>query len=535
MTRTPDAGLRLTIPQVLDDAVARFGPREALVDDDRRWTFAELGEDVARAARALVGSGVEVGDRVAVWAPNVAEWVIAALATYTAGGVLVPLNTRFKGPEAEYVLQTSGARMLLTVDGFLGNDYVGMLRSGAAIAGLEEVVLLRGDREATTPWSAFLERAASVEPAEVASRRDAVSPRDVSDLIFTSGTTGAPKGAMLEHGPSIWAYRTWNGVIGLREQDRYLILNPFFHTFGLKAGILACILSGATIVPHTVFEVPVVLRRVEEERISMLPGPPTVFQTMLDHPDLHRFDVSSLRLTVTGAATVPVEMVRRMRSELPFETIITGYGLTETIGITSCCRPDDDAVTVATTAGRPIPGVEVAIVDDSGRRLGVEEPGEVLTRGPNMMRGYFENPEATAEALDGDGWLHTGDIGVVDEMGNVRITDRKKDMFIVGGFNAYPAEIENVLVRHPAVGQCAVIGVPDERLGEVGMAFVIPRGDADVDVVELEEWCRTQLANFKVPRRIVVVDAFPLNATGKVLKYELRAAAGRLDEDKEPA
>ena len=517
-----------TIPSALAEAVERFGANEALVDGDTRLTYQELRAAAEDVARALVGSGIEPGDRVAVWAPNIGEWVTAALGAYRAGAVIVPLNTRFKGPEASYVMRTSRARLLLTVGEFLGTDYVGLLGDAEPVPSLEEVVVMRGVRADTTPWSAFLERGRAVDPSVVADREAAIKPEDVSDIIFTSGTTGAPKGAMLQHGASVWAYRTWTDVVQLVETDRYLVLNPFFHTFGLKAGILACVVTGAAIIPHAVFDVPAVMRRVVEERVSMLPGPPTVYQTMLDHPDLASFDMSSLRLAVTGAATVPVEMVRRMRSDMAFETIITGYGLTETVGITSCCRPDDDPETIATTAGRPIPGVEVIIVDDDGRRLGPEEPGEVLTRGPNMMQGYFENPEATAAALDSDGWLHTGDIGVLDEAGNVRITDRKKDMFIVGGFNAYPAEIENVIVCHPYVGQAAVVGAPDHRMGEVGVAFVVPRAGAVIDPDELIEWCRTQMANFKVPRHVEVVETFPLNATGKVLKYELRDRAAAL-------
>jgi acyl-CoA synthetase (AMP-forming)/AMP-acid ligase II len=300
-------------------------------------------------------------------------------------------------------------------------------------------------------------------------------------------------------------------------------MNPFFHTFGLKAGILACVITGATIVPHAVFDVSTVLERIAAEQISMFPGPPSVYQSMLDHPERDRFDLSTLRLAITGAATVPVEMVRRMRTELPFETILTGYGLTETVGIVTTCRPDDDADTIATTAGRPMPGIEVRIVDADGATLGTDDPGEVLVRGPNLLAEYFEDPVATAEAIDGDGWFRTGDIGVVDARGNLRITDRAKDMYIVGGFNAYPAEIENVIAGHPGVSQVAVVGIPDERLGEVGMAFVIARPGVEVDPDEVVAWCREQMANFKVPRRVAIVDELPMNATGKVLKYELRA------------
>jgi acyl-CoA synthetase (AMP-forming)/AMP-acid ligase II len=267
------------------------------------------------------------------------------------------------------------------------------------------------------------------------------------------------------------------------------------------------------------------MQRVTEERITMLPGPPAIYQTILDHPELDRYDLSSLRLAVTGAATVPVEMIRRMRAELTFRTIVTGYGLTEATGIATMCRHDDDPETIANTAGRAIEGIEVLVADDHGDERPRGEPGEVVVRGYNVMRGYFGDPEATAQTIDADGWLHTGDIGTMDERGNLRITDRLKDMFIVGGFNAYPAEIENIVLMHPAVAQVAVVGIEDARMGEVGMAFVVPRQGQTVDPDELVAWCRDHMANYKVPRRIEVVDALPLNASGKVLKFELRARA----------
>jgi acyl-CoA synthetase (AMP-forming)/AMP-acid ligase II len=326
------------------------------------------------------------------------------------------------------------------------------------------------------------------------------------------------------------AYTAWSDVIGLEEGDRYLIVNPFFHAFGLKAGILACLLKGATIIPHPVFDVPSVMQRIGEEKVTMLPGPPAIYQTILDHPDLAAYDLSSLRLAVTGAATVPVEMIRRMREELTFKNIVTGYGLTEATGIATMCRHDDDLDIIATTSGRAIPDVEVRVVDEQGAPVAVGEPGEVVIRGYNVMAGYFGDETATKETIDADGWLHTGDIGVMDEAGNLKITDRTKDMFIVGGFNAYPAEIEQMMMRHPTVGQVAVVGVPDQRMGEVGRAFVVPRAGATVDSDELLAWCREQMANYKVPRAIEVLDALPLNASGKVLKYQLRqggASGGR--------
>jgi HIP---CoA ligase len=512
-----------TIPAVVERAAERFGHLEGLVDGDLRLSFAELAVAVDDAARAFVGAGIEPRDRVAIWAPNMAEWVVAALGAFRAGAVVVTVNTRFKGQEAAHILRTAEARVLLTVTDFLDTDYVALLDEAGRPDALEQVVVLRGPVPVgCVSWADLLARAGEVDPAITAERAAAICPDDVSDVIFTSGTTGAPKGAMLRHGATVRAYDAWASVVGLTEGDRYLIVNPFFHAFGLKAGIVACLVKGATILPHPVFDVPSVMRRVDEERVTMLPGAPAIYQTILDHPDLGDFDLSTLRLAVTGAATVPVEMVRRMRSELTFENIVTGYGLTESTGIATMCRHTDDIETIANTAGRAIPDVEVRVVDEAGAPLPPGEPGEVVIRGYNVMPGYFGDPDATAATIDDDGWLHSGDIGVLDEAGNLKITDRKKDMFIVGGFNAYPAEIENVMMTHPAIGQVAVIGVPDHRMGEVGKAFVVPRAGATVDDADIIDWCRERMANYKVPRSVEVVDALPLNATGKVLKFVLR-------------
>jgi HIP---CoA ligase len=516
----------LTIPGVLAHAASAFATRDALVDERDRLTYSGLAADVEMTARAIVASAVKPGDRVAIWAPNTTEWAIAALAIYSAGAVLVPLNTRFKGAEAAYILERADVRLLFTVTDFLATDYVELLRSASPVASLREIVVLRGTPAPdTVSWSAFLDRADRVIPEELTSVRDAVGPDDLSDVLFTSGTTGRPKGAMLTHGASVRAYTAWSDVVGLREGDRYLVVNPFFHAFGLKAGILASILKGAAIIPHAVFDVDAVMQRAAEEQVSMLPGPPTIYQSILDHPHLADFDMSSLRLAVTGAAAVPVELIRRMRAELGFETIVTGYGLTEATGIATMCRHDDDPETISKTAGRAIPGTEVQTVDDAGTPVGPGNPGEVIVRGYNVMKGFIHDPEATAEAIDADGWLHTGDIGVLDARGNLQITDRKKDMFIVGGFNAYPAEIEGMMLEHPGVSQVAIVGVPDTRMGEVGYAYVVARPAAALDADELKAWCREHMANYKVPRAVEIVEALPLNASGKVLKFELRNRA----------
>jgi HIP---CoA ligase len=344
----------------------------------------------------------------------------------------------------------------------------------------------------------------------------------MSDLVFTSGTTGNPKGAMATHGQTLRTFATWAEVVGLRHGDRYLIVNPFFHTFGYKAGIIACLLRGATIVPQPVFDVPAVLDLIERERITVLPGPPTLHQSILDAPDRVARDLTSLRLVVTGAAAVPVVLVERLRDELTVETVLTAYGLTESCGTVTMCRRGDDPVTISTTSGRAIPDTEVRVVDAQGNPVVTGEPGEIVVRGYNVMTGYFEDSAATAEAIDADGWLHTGDVGVLDAAGNLAITDRIKDMYVVGGFNAYPAEIEQLLATHPGIADCAVVGVPDERLGEVGKAFVVARPGSELDPLEIVAWCREHMANYKAPRTVNVVDVLPRNASGKVLKFALR-------------
>ncbi len=330
---------------------------------------------------------------------------------------------------------------------------------------------------------------------------------------------------MTTHGQNLRTFACWKGVAGLREGDRYLIVNPFFHAFGYKAGWMSAIMCGATILPQQVFDVPAVLERVGRDRISMLPGPPALYQSILADPDLDKHDLSSLRLAVTGAAAIPVELIHRMRDELGFETVITGYGLTETSGVVSMCRQEDDAETIATTSGRAIPDLEVRCVDKAGKEVPRGEPGEVVVRGYNVMKGYFEDEAETAKAIDAEGWLHTGDIAVMDERGYLRITDRIKDMFIMGGFNCYPAEIENLMYGSGMFAQVAVIGVPDERMGEVGMAWVVPAPGQEVTPEAVIAWCREHMANYKVPRFVEIVDELPTTASGKVMKFKLRERA----------
>ncbi|HSZ39624.1 MAG TPA: FadD3 family acyl-CoA ligase [Trebonia sp.] len=527
----------VTIPGLVARAAEEFPDREAVVEadagdvgragdggvgDGARWTFAELADQVYRVAGAVIASGLRPGDRVAVWAPNGRQFVAAALGAVTAGAVLVPVNTRFKGDEAAWILGKSGARLLFVANGFLGNDYVGMLRSAAPPEARPELVTLSG--EGGLPWEEFLLRSARVPRAEVRARATFITDSDISDMFFTSGTTGRPKGVLTAHGQNIRVFRAWADGVGLRPGDRYLIINPMFHTFGYKAGVLACLIKGATMVLQPVFDPAEAVRQIVAERITVMPGPPTLYASILEHPARAGADLSSLRLAVTGAASVPVALVERVREEM-FPEVIIAYGLTESCGTVTVGRKDADAATISRTVGRPIAGTEVIVADASGKPLPTGENGEVLVRGYNVMRGYFEDPDATAEAIDKNGWLHTGDVGAFDGDGNLRITDRLKDMFVVGGFNAYPAEIEQVITRQENVADAAVIGVPDERLGEVGRAYVVPRPGTTVTEDEVIAFCRARLANFKVPRSVRVVDALPRNAGGKVLKNQLREEA----------
>ncbi len=546
----PRADLRWgTVPRLLGDVAERIPEADALVDPAAgiRWSFAELATRAEQLTRALMGRGVARGDRVAIWAPNSASWAVAALGTLGAGAVLVPLNTRFKGAEAAYILRTAGVRTLCTVRGFLGIDYPALLAPEDLGSELREVVVLEGEAASADAGLGaagidllrlddYLAAGAGVTAEEAAARAASVGPGDLSDLIFTSGTTGRPKGAMSTHAQTLRTFGTWASIVGLRQGDRYLVVNPFFHTFGYKAGLLASLITGATVHPEAVFDPRRVLDRIEAERISVLPGPPSLYQSLLAAPDRAGRDLSSLRLGVTGASVVPVELVRAMAADLGFETVLTAYGLTESCGTVTMCRRSDPPEVVAGTSGRAIPGLEVRIVgidpDASaappGEPLPAGQAGEIVVRGYTVTPGYWDDPGATAEAIDAAGWLHTGDIGVMDREGNVAVTDRLKDMYVVGGFNAYPAEVEAALRRCPGVTGVAVVGVPDGRLGEVGCAVLVgpPEGEAPQSfALRVLDWAAGEMANYKAPRTALVVAELPMNASGKVLKRELRALA----------
>jgi acyl-CoA synthetase (AMP-forming)/AMP-acid ligase II len=515
-----------TLPQLVQTAAEKFAGNIAIQEQDKRISFKELNALRIQACRAFMAAGVEKGDRVAIWAPNISEWIIAAIGLHSAGAVLVPLNTRMKGSEAAFILNESGAKFLLTVAGFLGIDYPAML-ANEAMPSLEKIILLRGATEAKIQqpleqWSAFIKGADTISEDAAEQRTQALSPSDSMDIMFTSGTTGKPKGVISAHGQNIKSFTTWSNTVGLNATDNYLIINPFFHSFGYKAGWLSAIIQGAKMLPVLTFDLDEVLAQIERDKISMLPGPPTIYQSLLAHPNRGDYDLSSLRLAVTGAAAVPVELVNQMWNDLGFETVVTAYGLTETCGVVTICRPEDSAEIISTTSGRAMPGVDVKCVNSEGASVAIGEAGEICVRGYNVMQGYFNNPQATQEAIDNEGWLHTGDVGVLDEQGYLRITDRLKDMIISGGFNVYPAEIENGLASIAGVVQSAVVGIADERMGEVAKAFIVKQQGSELDVQAVIDWCKANMANYKVPRAVEFIDAMPLNAAGKILKTELR-------------
>jgi acyl-CoA synthetase (AMP-forming)/AMP-acid ligase II len=478
-----------TIPELVQSAGDRFGQDEEIADAGTRLTFAGLAGRVAVAAGAYRAAGIRAGDRVALWAPNNAGWIIAALGVLTAGGVLVPVSTRYKAAEAAEVITRSSARLTVVQQGFLGTDYAGQ----AAQSGVPVIDLGSGFLDSGSPYLA------------------AVRGTDPCDVFFTSGTTGQSKGVVMTHAPTVRAWIEWCDIVGLGRGDRYLIVNPFSHVFGYKAGILASLIAGAAIVPVEVYDAAAVLDLVERERITMLPGPPALYQSLLAAAATGERDLSSLRTAVIGAADVPVALVERIRRELPFEAVLTGYGLTEAGGTVTLNRRGDSAQDIATTAGLPCEGTEVAIAPD----------GEVLVRGYRVMSGYLDDPVATAAAVDDEGWLHTGDLGTLGAGGRLTITGRKKDVFFVGGFNVYPAEVEGILLQHPAVAEAAVVGVPDERLGQAGSAFVVLAATSQLTEEELLAWCQPRMAGYKVPRTIRFLDGLPLNATGKVDKARL--------------
>ncbi|WP_328808978.1 AMP-binding protein [Nonomuraea montanisoli] len=519
-----------TIPRMLRDQAARHPDAIVVAGEATRLSMADLLGEATRVARGLMALGVGPGDRVALWGVNDPSWVVHAFGVWCAGAVVVPLSSRAKGLEAAAMIRKTGARVLITGEGAGRTVLADLLPPGTGL--LHAVVpapSLSGPGRLTA--AELRERGEEVAPDAAWERALAVRPDDLCEIMSTSGTTGTPKGVMLDHAQVLRGYWDWAEIVTLREDDRYPVIAPFSHGFGLNAGLLACVLRRATMLPIPVFTPDGLMELVSSGRISVLAGPPTLFHRLLDELDRGAWDVSSLRVAICGAAAVPPPLITRLVEQVGVERVINAYGLMEGT-VVSMTRAGDPVEVVAATTGRTVPGIEVRIVDDAGKDVAAGERGEILQRGYGVMRGYWDEPERTAEVVDGDGWLHTGDVGVLDEAGNLAIVDRKKELYIVNGFNVSPAEVESLLLREGSLAQAAVVGVPDPVSGEAGRAYVVPRPGADVDAAALLAWARENMSNYKVPKRIVVVDALPANANGKIDKLALRARATR--EDSEP-
>jgi acyl-CoA synthetase (AMP-forming)/AMP-acid ligase II len=518
-----------TIPATLRATAARYPDQDGIVDGPVRLSYRELDEAVIDTVRGLLAMGVAPGDRVAVWAQNCWQWCVACLGVAAAGAALVPINTRFRGKEAAYLVDNSEAVALFTTTGFLDADYPDMLRAAAPQhAGLPVVVMDGAAADGDLSWDAFLAAGSGVTRADALARLESVRPDDVSDVMYTSGTTGFPKGVVQTHGKNIVAMRALAKAVALTSTDRNLVLAPLFAQFGLRCGLFIDIIEGATSVVDSVFDGKRIIDLVERERITFLPGPPTILAAMLS-PLAQGRDISSLRITITGSTVIPEELVINLLENKVFDHVLTAYGLTEACGPVSVSSLDNTPAQISTYAGQVLEHLEMKVVDpESGATLGPEERGEFLVRSSTVMNGYLNDPEHTAEAITPDGWLHTGDIGLLTEDGYVQVTGRLKDMVIVGGLNVYPAEVENTIREHRWVRDVALIGVVDERLGEVGAAFIVPEAGAEFDSDALYAWCRDVLANYKVPRFFFALEQLPLNSSLKVDKLALRHRAREL-------
>ncbi|MGH9124602.1 MAG: AMP-binding protein [Acidimicrobiales bacterium] len=520
--------LETTIGAAFDATVAAHGDREALVVPFQqvRLTFRQLAEEADRLARGLMALGIAKGDRVGMWSPNYAEWVYLQLAAAKVGAILVNVNPAYQTEELRYALGQSGCRALVAATAFKASDYVAMVdKVRGDLPGLEDVLFL-----GTPSWTALLDAAADVSSAELAERSAGLANTDPINIQYTSGTTGAPKGATLSHRNLIN-----NGFFlgeGFRytETDRVCIPVPFYHCFGMVIGNLACITHGAAIVlPAPSFEPGVTLRTIEAERCTSVLGVPTMFISMLSHPEFASFDLTSLRTGMMAGSPCPVEVMKQCVHDMHMHEVTIGYGMTETSPVSTQTSPDDPLDKRVSTVGRVHPHVEVKVMDTvSGDTMAYDEPGELCTKGYSVMLGYWNNPAATAEAVDDEGWMHTGDLAVMDPDGYVSIVGRIKDMIIRGGENVYPREVEEFLYGHPDIVDVQVVGIPDPLYGEELVAWVRVREGATLTRDNVAAFCRGRIAHFKIPRYVHVTAEFPMTITGKVQKYKMREVSSQL-------
>ncbi len=522
---TSAALLDETIGANLERTVARFGDRDALIScaQGRRYTYAELGSAVDELARGLMAAGLARDDRIGIWSPNCAEWTLVQYATAKLGAILVNVNPAYRTSELEYALRQSGCRMLVAASAFKTSDYRAMIdevRPG--LTELERVVFLDSPE-----WDELVAGAGEVSEEQLRARSEALAPDDPINIQYTSGTTGFPKGATLTHRNILNnGYFVGEGC-RYTEEDRICIPVPFYHCFGMVMGNLGATTHGAAmVIPGPAFDPEATLKACAEERCTSLYGVPTMFIAQLDHPSFADYDLSSLRTGIMAGSPCPVEVMKRVMDVMHMSEVGICYGMTETSPVSTQTAFDDPVDKRVGSVGRVHPHVEVKVVDpDGGQTVPRGEPGELCTRGYSVMAGYWNDPERTAEAIDADGWMHTGDLATMDDEGYVNIVGRSKDMVIRGGENVYPREVEEFLYGHPSIADVQVIGVPDTRYGEELMAWIIPRGGAAIDLEAVREYCQGRIAHFKIPRYVKTVDAFPMTVTGKVQKFKMREQA----------
>ncbi|HCP32183.1 TPA: AMP-binding protein [Candidatus Acetothermia bacterium] len=520
-----------TLSQVLSETTRAFPRRNAIIDQGYKISYQELNERVNQLARGLIELGVQKGEKVGLWMPNVPKWVIAYFAIARIGAVVVPMNTRYKSHEVHYILQNSEATTLFMADTFVGIDYrkmIGEVREN--LPGLKHIIISGEKGSDIHTFDEVVALGTShLEDKKIDKREAICNPRDNVFILYTSGTTGNPKGAMLSHHNIAENARQVTQVLHTSEKDIFLLAVPFFHCFGCVMGIMGAITWGASLVPMSVFKAKEALELIEEEEVSILYGVPTMFVLELEEyrkgkDDGSQYDVSSLRTGIMAGAPCPVEVMRGTMEELGCNVSIA-YGLTEASPVITMTRFDDSLERRVETVGKALPGIEVKITDDDRWSLPPGEMGELTCRGYNVMLGYYKMPGKTAEVIDEEGWLYSGDLATVDEEGYVKIVGRKKDMLITGGFNVYPAEIEEYLFTHPKVQNVSVVGVPDEVMGEVAIAHIIPRKGMAINPQEIVDYCMGKIANFKVPRYVEIVDEFPMTQSGKIQKFHLREVA----------
>jgi fatty-acyl-CoA synthase len=514
-----------TIGASLDRIVARFGDREALVSvhQERRYTYAQLGAAVDEVARALIAAGLQTGDRVGIWSPNCAEWTLVQYAAAKAGVILVNINPAYRTSELQYAVAQSGCRMVIAAPSFKTSDYRAMLAEVRdQLPALERIVFLDGD-----DWDELLAGAASVDAAQLETRSAALAPDDAINIQYTSGTTGFPKGATLTHRNILNNGYFVGEYCRYTEEDRVCIPVPFYHCFGMVMGNLGATTHGAAmVIPAPAFEPEATLRACAQERCTSLYGVPTMFIAQLGHPRFADYDLHSLRTGIMAGSPCPVEVMKRVIDEMHMGEVGIAYGMTETSPVSAQTTFDDPVSKRVGSVGRVHPHVEVTVVDPAGgATVARGETGELCTRGYSVMAGYWNEPERTAEAIDTDGWMHTGDLATMDEDGYLNIVGRIKDMVIRGGENVYPREIEEFLYGHPDIADVQVIGVPDERYGEELMAWIVPRSGATIGTDAVREFCQGRIAHYKIPRYVKVVDGFPMTVTGKIQKFKMREQA----------